>query len=309
MSTDYKGQFLGYGYTYFLRGICMIAIVFAHTANEFNDILASLHITSVWLCGRYATGVFLFLSGYGITLSLRRNNIDARYVARHFRNLLLPYILFWVFYMVTGVLSGYLPTEENILADILMMKMPNTDTWFFRTILGLYLLYFAIWKLTARHSGLYISIIIIIYVTILAIRGTDSYWWNTILCFPTGILFASKPILRRRIPFFILMLLVCLVFVFQKYMPIVFISEIGTPIFCCLVCAYLSTIVSPLPNVPVVSFIGKNSLYMYLMETIPVDYLQSQQVGFIIFVFGGIIITVILTYMGKSFEKLLHTQL
>lgn len=305
---DYKGQFLGYGYAYFLRGICMIAIVFTHTANEFREILEELHITSVWLCGKYATGVFLFLSGYGITFSLRRNKVDARYVCRHMRNLLLPYLMFWLFYMVTGVLSGYIPTEENVLADILMMKMPNIDTWFFRTILGLYLLYFTIWKLTDRHPGLYISIVIIIYVAVLAIMGADSYWWNTLLCFPVGILFANQPILCRRIPVFMLMILISLAFVFQKCMPLVFVCETGTPILCCLICAYLSTMARPLPNVPVVSFIGKNSLYMYLMEAIPIDYLQSQQVGFTIFVFGGIAASIILTYMGKCLEKLLHVS-
>ena len=55
----------------------------------------------------------------------------------------------------------------------------------------------------------------------------------------------------------------------------------------------------------VIKFIGRNSLYMYFMETIPIDYMVSEKVGIIIFVFGSIVISTVFTYIGKYVETYL----
>lgn len=102
MSNEY-GKFLNRNYTYFLRGVCMIMIVIGHTAPEFNEVLVQYHLSSIWIGARFATGVFLFLSGYGLTCSIRNNNVNYRYVAKHLKNLLVPYVVFWGFYIIVDL--------------------------------------------------------------------------------------------------------------------------------------------------------------------------------------------------------------
>ncbi len=42
---------------------------------------------------------------------------------------------------------------------------------------------------------------------------------------------------------------------------------------------------------------------MYFMETLPIDYMVSGEVGFVVFVIGGIAISIALTYVGKYVES------
>lgn len=280
----------------------MIAIVYGHTANEFPEILAGCHLEFTLGAACFATGIFLFLSGYGLTLSIKRNNIDSSYVRRHIQKLLLPYIVFWLFYLLMGCLYGSFPTDDNLFADFVSLRMPNTDTWFFRTILALYVLYFGLARYLKSYAGILMSFVIVLYVAILVYYEVSPSWWNTIMCFPIGILYASRPNMCRRIPFVWLVVLGVLFVTLYKYSPIALIGAISTPIILSLMCAYLSTIVVIPPKVPVLTFIGINSLYMYFMETIPIEYLVSGEVGFVIFVVGGIGITIVLTYIGKYVE-------
>ena len=64
----------------------MIMIVVSHTVNEFTELLIQYHLNSIWICGKFATGIFFFLSGYGLTLSIKRNKVDSVYIFRHIRN-------------------------------------------------------------------------------------------------------------------------------------------------------------------------------------------------------------------------------
>lgn len=294
--------FLNRNYTNLLRGVCMVMIVYGHTANEFTEVLAKYHLGFLLESGRFATGVFLFLSGYGLTLSIKRNIIDGSYIRRHLQKLLLPYFTFWMFYFLIGFLCGFPSTQNNICIDFIFLKMPNVDTWFFRTILVLYVLYFSLARYLKTYAGIGIAVIIFAYITILIYYEVSSWWWNTIMCFPVGILYANFPALCRKMPFVYLVGLGALFVFLHKFLPVYHIGAICAPIILCLICAYLSTIFFVPYKVPILTFIGINSLYMYFMETIPIDYLNSAEVGFAIYISGGIGITIALTYLGKFIE-------
>ena len=298
-----KQQFLSYDYTRFLRGVCMLSIVFGHTANEFTEILTKYNIAGILYLGRFATGIFFFLSGYGLTLSIMRNRIDRFYIGRHMRGLLLPFVIFWLFYFLTGLCAGSFPCGDAPYLDFLSLKMPGTDTWFFRTIIGIYVLYFCLAKISKPFAYKCMAAIIVLYVLTLAYFHVTAWWWNTILCFPIGIIYASNQSLRRKIPIIGVISLFVLFVILQKTAPFSFLGEISAPIACSLFFAYLSPVATVVRKVPVITFIGTNSLYVYFMEAIPIDYLNSNKASFAMFVFGCIAITVILTYSGKYLEK------
>lgn len=303
--------FLNRDYTCLLRGICMIMIVVSHTANEFTELLIQYHLNSIWICGKFATGIFFFLSGYGLTLSIKRNKVDSVYIFRHIRNLIYPYFIFWLFYFLTGLCVGRFSSGNIPYIDFLFLKMPNADTWFFRTIFGVYIVYFAMARFIKPFADICIAVIIILYVFVLAYLGVSSWWWNTILCFPVGILYANySHILAKSASIKSLLFIICLFIISYKYVPFYYVKEICPAVICCLFFAYLSLRVSiPLKKstvpISIVAFIGQNSLYMYFMETIPIDYMNSKEAGFIVFVFGSIIATIVLTYLGKRVETYL----
>jgi len=280
----------------------MIAIVWSHTANEFTEILKEYHVSSLLSGGMYATGIFFFLSGYGLTLSIKRNKVDRGYIRIHLQKLLLPYLIFWLFYILSGLLCGYFPVQGNIWVEFISLKIPNADTWFFRTIFVLYILYFSLARFIKRYAGIGITLIITVYVAVLICCGVSPWWWNTIICFPLGILYAGNPQLCRKIPLAYLLGFVVLFVFSYKFLSVSFVGAICSPAILCLICAYISPRFSIPANIPVLTFIGTNSLFMYFMETLPIDYLDSGKVGFVVFVIGGIAITIALTYLGKYVE-------
>lgn len=67
--------------SYPLRGICMIMIFFHHAFNRYTNLkfdnggeeLLNNYFSSIWHWGFLATGIFFFLSGYGLFFSIQRN--------------------------------------------------------------------------------------------------------------------------------------------------------------------------------------------------------------------------------------------
>lgn len=281
----------------------MIVIVWGHTANEFTEILERFNLSFLLQSGRFATGVFLFLSGYGLTLSIKRNKIDWCYAGTRIRKLLFPYLIFWAFYLLASLLTGHFPAHGDICVDFFSLKMPNADTWFFRTILAVYVLYFCLAKFMKRYAGIGMTLLIALYVAVLIYYDVPSWWWNTILCFPVGIFYASCPGVRRGIPVVYFFLWGGLFVVLYKFSPAAFLREIFTPVIVVFIFAHLSPKVCIRYKFPIISYIGTNSLYMYLMEAIPIDYMSSDEVGCVVYVVGGIVMTVVLTYCGKLVEN------
>lgn len=305
MSSIQSESFLSRRYTYLLRGLCMIMIVIGHTANEFPEILAQYHIGGILMCGRYATGIFLFLSGYGLTCSIRNKKINRNYVVRHMQNLLVPYIVFWLFYIVVDIsVHNFHAAPICLYKEFIFLKMPYVDTWFFRTIVGIYIIYFLWARFRKRVAETGMAITVIVYVAILVGSGVGQWWWNTILCFPLGILFAvHTPSLRARdIRWVTLVALLFLFIISQKYIPNQFLKAIIPPLLCCLFFAFLSLKIRIHKEHRALTFIGKNSLYMYLMEAIPIDNIDSEAMGLPLYVICSIAATLVLTFLGKRME-------
>lgn len=300
--SECNKAFLNRNYTAWLRGICIILIVFSHTASEFEAILSAYHLTTLLQAGWIATGVFFFLSGYGLTLSIRKNNIDRTYIWTHLKRLLFPYLIFWGLYIITGLLVGHFPTEENLIVSFLSLKMPNADSWFFRTILVIYLLYMIIARFQKRYAGMILSVTIVIYAVTLAISSVAGWWWNTICCFPVGMAFARNASLQRPFSWTGLAVLGMATVVCYK---IPFLGSFAVPVLFSIFCAELSVWVH-FPKTwhfPVLIYTGTNSLYMYLLESIPIGFFPSERMGLVFYVVGGILTTIILTYIGKSLEN------
>lgn len=302
-------------YTYFLRGLCMLMIIFSLAANEFADLLLQYHLDCIWKCGKFATGIFFFLSGYGLSLSIRRNEIDKVYICRHIKNLLRPYLVFWLFYILMGLYTEHLSLKEPFY--FFLLKIPNADSWFFRTILGIYVAYLTMARFFKPYADIGITVCIVAYAVVLMSSDAPFWWWNTILCFPVGILYAHcSPVLAKHASVKYLPILIGLFIVFYEYFPFYYAREICPPVICCLFCFYLSPVVKKpqkkpalMPLINLVSFIGHNSLYMYFMAAIPMAYMNPGKVGFAVYVSGCMSFTIMLTCLAKKLKPYLSALL
>lgn len=291
--------FLNRRYTSVVRGLCMLGIVFSHTANEFPDLLERFHLTFLLSAGTIATGVFFFLSGYGLTFSMQHKTIDSEYLSKHFMRLIIPYLIFWAFYIFA--FCAFKPSGVRLtwIFDFFLLKMPEADTWFFRIILCCYALYIPLTRYFKTHSTTIMSVLVLTYIIACMALGVSWWWFSTIICFPLGIIFAKhKPAKHSRLMLFIL------IGIFPVVWKLHFAYDIFLNVTASLIVAYASFLpINIKDKVPLLTFIGTNSLFMHFMEAIPIDIMVSEKVGFWVFISGGIALTVVLTYLGAFVQK------
>jgi hypothetical protein len=297
------GKFLDREYCLMVRGLGMLAIVYGHTINEFMPFLEKYNLTSTLGLPVLGVAICFFLSGYGLTCSFASNIVDFRYILRHLNKILLPYLIFWIMWIGVGCALGTFPSEQNLFVSFMTLAMPNADAWFLKTIVVLYVIYMLLrWKMPG-YERIIISLLIVAYIILSAYLGFPNHWWGQILCFPLGIAFSSISILRRKVSIQTMVLLLIILVALKMYGDgaLMFLS-VGT----CILIAYLSTYVKYITSFIV--WIGANSIYVYLMEAIPMDYMNSQEVGILVFVFGGIGITLVLSHFGRSIERFINRK-
>lgn len=305
MTQNPKDTFLFRSYTDTIRGICMLLIVFSHTANEFPGLISALHLSRVLQSGTFATGIFFFLSGYGLTLSLERNSIDSRCLRRRLSRLFIPYLFFWAFYTASFAVFNPSAVTYGWITDFLSLKMPEADTWFFRVIVCCCTIYMSLYKYVRNQAAALMALVTVTYMAVCMIYDVPSWWYNTVICFPLGILHAKRKSLRTGGWRSLTALIILFIFSWKFYLYDMIIA-----------CGLLSVIVARMSVIPpmtrlrstLLSFIGINSLWVYFMEAIPIDLISSHHTGFFIYVSGGVIISVVLAFTGVKLYTLLKAH-
>ena len=246
--------------TYALRGLCMIMIVVSHVVDTSGT-------TFYQFWGGWGTGVFLFLSGYGLFFSLNRQPADWSYLRRKLAKLLEPYFFMWSVYIILFALFDRQQFTWHLLQEFLTLSMPGLAAWFFKVIIGLYILDWLVFRLNISNTARLILVTLTCAAWYIVARqcGMGPWWFNTILCFPCGMAVALwYPYLNRNFwifPLTILLLTCVWSAVSWGSLPYLWFTAIAITVI-----RYLDI------TSPVMHFIGNQSLFFYFLE-VPVLYL------------------------------------
>lgn len=118
-----KGKVIFYrNDTEIIRGGSMLMIIIHHTANYLyyqhpNEATSMLSIYSTQQLGYLGTGLFFFLSGYGMICSLRHNRVDRSYIKKKCNSIFLPFVLSWIVF-----LTFLFVFDRNLLQADLWLK-------------------------------------------------------------------------------------------------------------------------------------------------------------------------------------------
>lgn len=187
--------------TYPLRGICMLMIIFHHAFNRYANIeFASLGdgllvnpLYSIWNWGFLATGVFFFLSGFGLYYSLSRNApLQFDYLYNHLKKLFKPFIFLWIFVLCCFLVYAPESLKTSLFTEFLTLCSPGRDTWFFKVIIAAYIISFFSFKYIKSEKMRFLVIFActFAYMAIMFKLGYGRWWFNSILNFPVGMLVA-----------------------------------------------------------------------------------------------------------------------
>lgn len=279
-----------------LKSLAMLMIIFHHVLKEFLPLSGLLEL----ICNHFGylgAGVFFFLSGYGLRKSFeKRTEIDWEWVKDKCKKLYIPFVFAFAFSFLLILLFKKDFSFQEIMKDYFTFSLPNKTTWFYKIIIGFYILMPLVYRLSCNNTvrNLVILAVTLIYFIVVS-RFADSYWYNTVMNFPSGMILASCSQLRETkiicaITTFSLMVLVA---AFFYHIPTIVVSL-----------CFSYAIVSLFGLLPIrfgkFNFLSTESIKYYLFHVVLLEY--------VILLNSGIAITFIVLLFLSTFLILIYNR-
>lgn len=146
--------------TYPLRGICMLMIFFHHSYIRYGSVeftsgggqllINSLYNVKHW--GYLATGVFFFLSGFGLYFSMHKNSpLQYNWLLKQMKKLFIPFLFLWIVYIICFLIWKPESLKFSLLYEFFSLCSPGRETWFYRVIVGTYIITFFYFSLCLQR--------------------------------------------------------------------------------------------------------------------------------------------------------------
>lgn len=190
-----------------VKGISILMIFVSHSLQYITDsgyVFSSIGDSTFLFIrswhGQLVVVMFLFFSGYGIMESYKKKG--EAYVAtmprKRIFTTLLNFDVAVLFFIVLNLLLGKTMSLRHILLSFLAWDSVGNSNWYIFCILVCYLLSFLVLSLYViffRSKSVYIyalsPIFILSIITIIVLSYLKApYWYNTMMCFPFGMLFS-----------------------------------------------------------------------------------------------------------------------
>jgi fucose 4-O-acetylase-like acetyltransferase len=299
--------------SYALRGVCMIMIIVHHTYLSAID-MPGCHTDSWlagvgtgWLWGYGGTGVFLFLSGFGMFFSLRRNRLSGRaYIRSKFIRLFIPYLWLWAVSLIIYILYDSSQLTPRLLTSFLSLDIPPAnEAWFYKVIIGLYALSIVIFKVFSNPRTCVLavaSVCVAYYCLANYVLGMDPWWFITVLNFPSGMLtalFYDK--LRHIQPVYVILPGTLLFALLQYFHPNPTISSLLFSTVMINAVRYVNI------SNRILGYIGTNSLLFYFLEEPAIDYLaRPAAFSFYSYSIAAVLTTLLLVFLCRRTGNLMQ---
>lgn len=299
--------------SYALRGVCMIMIIVHHTylsAIELPGCHTDSWLADVgtgWLWGYGGTGVFLFLSGFGMFFSLRRNRLSGRaYIRSKFIRLFIPYLWLWAVSLIIYILYDSSQLTPRLLTSFLSLDIPPAnEAWFYKVIIGLYALSIVIFKVFSNPRTCVLavaSVCVAYYCLANYVLGMDPWWFITVLNFPSGMLTALfYDRLRHIQPVYVILPGTLLFALLQYFHPNPTISSLLFSTVMINTVRYVNI------SNRILGYIGTNSLLFYFLEEPAIDYLAIPAAfSFYSYSIAAVLATLLLVFLCRRAGNLMQ---
>lgn len=260
-----------------------------------------------WLWGYGGTGVFLFLSGFGMFFSLRRNRLSGRaYIRSKFIRLFIPYLWLWAVSLIIYMLYDSSLLTPRLLTSFLSLDIPPAnEAWFYKVIIGLYVLSIVIFKAFSNPRTCVLavaSVCVAYYCLANYVLGMDPWWFITVLNFPSGMLTALfYDRLRHIQPVYVILPGTLLFALLQYFHPNPTISSL----------LFSAVMINAVRYVNIsnrmLGYIGTYSLLFYFLEEPAIDYLaRPAAFCFYSYSIAAVLATLLLVFLCRRAGNLMQ---
>lgn len=274
-----------------IEGILAIYIIFSHLKQyiPYDDFGSDLLNNILNNFGQCSVAPFFFFSGFGIVESIKKKG--ATYSKTILTNRFLRVWCWFIIALVPFYLLDLFWFKQYSLLDYIAaplgIKSIGNSNWFVAIIL---LCYFSIgfscfiFKSSIKKQILFSSLIIFIYFVFAYLFKLPTYWYDTVLCFPLGMVCSynkvkiqtilSDSVYRIFIPLYILLFIVISYF-FPIYIlskGIVFHEIIRNLLFSLLI---LSLSVKLKFKKSIFAYLGTCSFSIFIFQRLPMMVLKE----------------------------------
>ena len=204
-----------------LRGFLALGIIFHHisplvkTGEEFSNFS---------YMGTYIVSIFFFLSAYGLYVQneSRENYLD-NFLVKRLSKIIVPFFIISLIYMFYRFVNGQL-IDLNFFINL--FKQGSTiiyNGWFVDIIILMYIFFYLSFKFFQNKflSIVFNTIFIICYICLAIKLGYNFWWYNSVLAFAIGLIWAKNQNkidrFLEKYYFIVIVLVTVLLFVSHRY--------------------------------------------------------------------------------------------
>lgn len=293
-----------------IKGIFVIFVFLSHSCQYVDTSLLPYFQPYLFVrdyLGQLIVAPFLFYSGYGIMEQIKSkgskyiNDIPRKRVIKIWLHFALAVLLF----LLVDFAIGEYYSLSHITLSFFSWESIGNSNWYIFAIICMYVATYLSFKLFSGEKRAIVSIFCLscIYIVVMHFFKDGSWWYDTILCYPAGmVLSCEKDKLQKCIERdkvltpFICVLITLLLYMCQCNLIA---HELLAIIFCLdivLIFAFFRIKNS------VLLFLGKHTFEIYILQRIPMILLQNH-VGGYAYLLLCFLITIFISVGFKKLER------
>ena len=174
-----------------LKGLAIIAVIMTHANQKPYELLGGLSFIDYYVLGRIGVSLFLFLSGYGVYKSYRKNGL-AFYWENKVLKIMIPYTACHVIWFIIAYAKGERFEYKDLLPSFIGIRPTSIicfSMWYISFTWFLYFVFFIIFTILPEKMIIYSMILCSVFLMII----TPFIWPGGFFCsilFPMGVLYS-----------------------------------------------------------------------------------------------------------------------
>ncbi len=217
---DFNKDYLNKSQTDAINGIFVFIVFLSHMRGYLPDINSNWAIAQFCsTLGQMMVTTFLFISGYGCTISYLKKGDN--YINKIPRNRLLPLLInldiaVGIFLIIQRFIYKRTFETTHILKSLIGWESVGNSNWYIFAILCLYIAFYIAFKFFKKDkfSILFsLSVLTIAYIKIVEylLDGSSHWYYDTAICFTFGVLYAFykdkiyETVTKSNIRYFVLL--------------------------------------------------------------------------------------------------------
>lgn len=293
-----------------IRGVLCILIVIHHVYREmpdtFNHWLIVYNNVGFWI-----VSMFFFFSGYGLSLSIEKKNnyLSKSFPSKKFYKILLPSLFIGFIYIVVYAYNGDFSFHRFLILLRYGQCIP-TSHWFIYVLFYQYIIFYICFKKVKRYPLLIYTLVTIISMLTLYILNYPTIWFKSTIFICIGMLYFSyiKKGLRSNLcndQRYSLYIILCCSIIFIStaiLLKDISILKVFGNISISLLILFIFLQLSKhfVINNLILNYLGKNSMFIYLIHQPILDICKYLNKGYCINSELLLIIILFITYILAS---------